>query len=125
VLKFVDCVMYRVDDVDAAFAFYRDTMGLVPLWRDGGMAGLGFPESLAKGVTTELVLHDNPQIPKSDVNYKVDDVVRDAARMVAAGCTLVAGPFPIAIGQCAVVLDPFGNSLTLVDLTTGMRTPNL
>lgn len=124
-LKFVDCVMFRVDDVDAAFAFYRDTMGLVPLWREGGMVGLGFPESLAKGVSTELVLHNNPAIPKTDVNYKVDDVGAAVQALVAEGCTVVAGPFPIAIGQCAVITDPFGNSLTLVDLTTGLRAPNL
>ena len=42
-----------------------------------------------------------------------------------AGCRVVTGPFPIAIGNCAVITDPFGNSLTLVDMTKGPRVANL
>ena len=118
--------MLRVTDLDGAIAFYRDTMGLVPLWRVGDMAGLGFPEVLARGETMpELVVHTNPQIPNLDVNYKVDDVLAEVARLRAAGCRIVAGPFPIAIGNCAVITDPFENTLTLVDMTTGPRTNNL
>jgi predicted enzyme related to lactoylglutathione lyase len=125
-LRQVDCVMLRVADLDAAIAFYRDVMGLAPLWRAGDMAGLGFPDVLARGESMpELVVHTNPQIPKLDVNYKVDDVIAEVARLEAAGCQVVAGPFPIAIGNCAVVTDPFENSLTLVDTTTGPRANTL
>ena len=120
-LKRVDCVMYRVEDVDAAIAFYRDVMGLTPIWRAGNMAGLDFPETPG----TEVVVHSEPHIPKLDVNYKVDDVLTAVQQLQAAGCTIVAGPFPIAIGNCAVVLDPFGHSLTLVDMTKGPRESNL
>jgi catechol 2,3-dioxygenase-like lactoylglutathione lyase family enzyme len=38
----IDCVMFRVDDLDSALAFYRDVMGLVPRWREENMAGLDF-----------------------------------------------------------------------------------
>ncbi len=118
--------MLRVQDVDAAVSFYRDVMGLTPLWRAGEMAGLGFPEVIARGESMpELVVHNEPQIPQLDVNYKVDDVIVEVARLKAAGCEVVAGPFPIAIGNCAVVLDPFGNQLTLVDMSTGPRENNL
>ena len=124
-LKRIDCVMFRVEDVDAAVAFYRDTMGLAPLWRAGTMAGLEFPDAIP-GLRTELVLHNDPHIPaKLDVNYMVDDVRVEVTRLTEAGCRTLAGPFPIAIGQCAVIEDPFGNALTLVDMTTGPRTPNL
>jgi hypothetical protein len=34
-------------------------------------------------------------------------------------------PSQSPFGNCAVVSDPFGNSLTLVDMTKGRRTPNL
>ena len=122
----IDCVMLKVANVDAATAFYRDVMGLVPLWRAGEMAGLGFPDVIRRGETMpELVVHNDSRIPQLDVNYKVDDVVAEVARLNAAGCQVVAGPFPIAIGNCAVVLDPFGNGLTLVDMTTGPRENNL
>jgi predicted enzyme related to lactoylglutathione lyase len=120
-LKRVDCVMFRVADVDAAIAFYRDVMGLDPLWRSGDMAGLDFPETPG----TEIVIHNDPNIPKVDVNYKVDDVPASLERLRVEGCRVVAGPFPIAIGNCAVVTDPFGNSLTLVDMTAGPRKHNL
>jgi predicted enzyme related to lactoylglutathione lyase len=55
------------------------------------------------------------------VNYEVEDVVAELPTLAEAGCRVVAGPFPIAIGNCAVITDPFGNSLTLVDTTKGRR----
>jgi predicted enzyme related to lactoylglutathione lyase len=123
-LKSVDCVMFKVKDVDAAIAFYRDVMGLTPLWHDGEMAGLGFPALMDRGVLTEIVLHNDPNIPvKVDVNYLVEDVPAALAKLTAEGCQVVAGPFPIAIGNCAVVRDPFDTLLTLVDMTRGPRTP--
>jgi lactoylglutathione lyase len=117
----IDCVMFRVANVDSALAFYRDVMGLVPRWREGNMAGLDFPHTPG----TELVLHTDPNIPAVDVNYAVEDVAAALPTLMEAGCRVVAGPFPIAIGNCAVITDPFGNSLTLVDMTKGRRPANL
>jgi predicted enzyme related to lactoylglutathione lyase len=113
--------MFRVDNIDPALAFYRDVMGLVARWREGNMAGLDFPD--APG--TELVLHTDPNISAFDVNYAVEDVAATLPTLREAGCRIVAGPFPIAIGNCAVITDPFGNSLTLVDMTKGRRPANL
>ena len=113
--------MFRVDNIDPAFAFYRDVMGLVPQWREGNMAGLDFPSTPG----TELVLHTDPDIPAVDVNYRVEDVASALPALAEAGCRVVTGPFPIAIGNCAVITDPFGNSLTLVDMTKGPRPANL
>ena len=113
--------MLRVQDLDAAIAFYRDVMGLEPAWRDGEMAGLEFPDTPG----TELVLHTNVQIPRLDVNYLVHDVVAEVAMLSSRGCSIVVAPFAIAVGNCAVVQDPFGNHLTLVDMTTGPRRTNL
>lgn len=117
----IDCVMFRVDDVDSALAFYSDVMGLVPRWREGNMAGLDFPRTPG----TELVVHSDPNIPAVDVNYEVEDVAAAVPILVEAGCRVVAGPFPIAIGNCAVITDRFGNNLTLVDMTKGRRPANL
>ena len=116
-LQRIDCVMFRVDDIDSAVAFYRDVMGLVPRWREGNQAGLEFPGNPG----AELVLHSDPDIPAFDVNYEVEDVTTALPALVEAGCRVVTGPFPIAIGNCAVITDPFGNSLTLVDMTKGRR----
>jgi predicted enzyme related to lactoylglutathione lyase len=81
------------------------------------MAGLDFPRTPG----SELVLHSDPDIPAFDVNYAVEDVMAALAILEKAGCRVMAGPFPIAIGNCAVVTDPFGNNLTLVDMTKGPR----
>jgi lactoylglutathione lyase len=116
-LQRIDCVMFRVDDVDSAVAFYRDVIGLVPLWREGNQAGFEFPGTPG----AELVLHSDPDITAFDVNYEVEDVTAALPALVEAGCRVVTGPFPIAIGNCTVITDPFGNSLTLVDMTRGRR----
>jgi hypothetical protein len=39
--------------------------------------------------------------------------------MVAAGGRVVAPPFEIQIGRCAVVADPWGNVLALIDMSKG------
>jgi lactoylglutathione lyase len=78
----IDCVMFRVEEIDPALAFYRDVVGLVPRWREGNMAGLEFPH--APG--TELVLHTDPNIPAFDVNYAIEDVAAALPRLTEAGC---------------------------------------
>ena len=81
-LLHIDCVMFRVDDIDSAVAFYRDVMGLVPSWREGNQAGLEFPDTAG----TELVLHSDPNIPPFDINYEVEDVTAALPILVEAGC---------------------------------------
>ena len=98
--------------------------------RSGGSPTAAWPGSPSQrrptaGSRTELVLHNKPHIPPLDVNYTVEDVPAAVAELVAAGCRVIAGPFPIAIGNCAVIADPFGNPLTLVDTTRGLRQNNL
>jgi predicted enzyme related to lactoylglutathione lyase len=39
--------------------------------------------------------------------------------LVAAGGRVVSPPTPIPVGRVAVVADPFGNQLVLVDLSSG------
>ena len=108
----VDCLSLRVDDLEAALAFYRDRLGHALCGRSPSAAGLRLPES-----EVELVLHtdDRPQ----EVDLRVDSAPEAARSFVAAGGSLVAGPFEIAIGLCAVVQDPWGNRLTLLDLSKG------
>jgi predicted enzyme related to lactoylglutathione lyase len=119
-LRKIDCVMIKVADLDRAVAFYRDVFGLRPLWRDDESVGLVFPDSDA-----EIVLHSIAAIPAQiDVNYLVDDVAEAVRVFEAKGCRTLAGPFPIAIGKCAVIRDPFGAALTLVDMTAGPRAEN-
>jgi lactoylglutathione lyase len=121
VLRKIDCVMIRVEDVEAAAAYYAKVFGLRPLWSGEGAVGLVFPETDA-----EIVLHRETTIPSSvEVHYKVDDVVVAVAYYAAQGCQILVAPFDITIGKCAVIRDPFGTRLCILDTTKGHRASNL
>jgi predicted enzyme related to lactoylglutathione lyase len=108
--------MVRVDDLDAASAFYTRVGGLRPVWRDESSVGMGLPESDA-----EVVLHTMDLPRERSVHYLVDDVRAAVSAWQAAGCGVREPPFEIAVGWCAVLADPFGNELSILDLSKGTR----
>ena len=113
VLRKVDAVTVKVSSLDAGLAFYRDALGHPLRWRNDevGQAALALPDS-----DTELVL--TTQLGY-EPNWLVESVHDAIATLVAAGGAVVVEPFDIPVGHVAVVLDPFGNALVLVDLTKG------
>ena len=113
VLRKVDAVTVRVPSLDAGLAFYRDALGHRLRWRNDavGQAALALPES-----DTELVLTTELGY---EPNWLVESVHDAVSTMVAGGGAVVVEPFDIPVGHVAVVLDPFGNTLVLVDLTKG------
>jgi predicted enzyme related to lactoylglutathione lyase len=109
----VDCLSLRVPDLDAALAFYSQELGHELIWRSKTSAGLRLPASEA-----ELVLHTDDRPMETDLSVEsVDDAV---GRFTAAGGQVLAGPFEIPIGMCAVVMDPWNNVLTLLDTSKGL-----
>ena len=108
----IDCVQLPVPDLEAALAFYRDRLGHTLIWRTGTAVGLRLPDSDA-----ELVLQR--ERPEPEVDWLVDSADAAAERFVAAGGELVVPPFDIASGRCAVVRDPWGNRLVLLDMSKG------
>jgi predicted enzyme related to lactoylglutathione lyase len=117
-LRKIDCIMVKVDDLDRARNFYVRVFGMLPTWRDATSAGLKFPESDA-----EIVLHCIKEIPtRVDVTYLVDNVDAAVEALKTEGCAVAAPPFEVAIGKCAVIIDPFGTPLTIIDMTKGPRT---
>jgi len=110
-LRKVDCIRLAVDDLDAAIAFYQ-RLGHEVIWRRAAAAGLRLPES-----DTELVVQTEE--PGLEVDLLVDDAAQAAEQFVAVGGTLVSGPREIEIGRCAVVADPRGNTLVLLDMSHG------
>jgi len=120
-LRKIDCVMIRVEDVEAAAAYYEKVFGLHPQWSGDDSIGLAFPETDA-----EIVLHSDLDIPSSvEVHYLVNDVEAAVAHFAAQGCQVLVAPFDITIGKCAVIRDPFGTRLCILDLTKGLRPLNL
>jgi predicted enzyme related to lactoylglutathione lyase len=118
-LRKIDCVMVRVDDVETAAEYYTRVFGLTRLWSGDGTIGLVFPESDA-----EIVLHSSDDLPSPvEVHYLVYDVEAAVADYVTNGCTVFTAPFDITIGKCAVIQDPFGVRLCILDMTKGARTP--
>jgi catechol 2,3-dioxygenase-like lactoylglutathione lyase family enzyme len=116
VLRKIDCIMVQVADLTAGTDFYTRHLGLRLLWRDDTSAGLGFPETDA-----ELVLHTFPLPAGRSVGYLVDDVQAAVTTWQAADHVLLAPPFEIAIGWCAVLADPFDNPICILDMTKGPR----
>ena len=109
----IDCVMVRVPDLAVATEFYTRSFGLRRLWADATSVGLGMAETDA-----EVVLHTMDLAADESVYYLVDDV--DAAAGQYTG-TIRTAPFDIAIGRCAVLEDPFGNAVGILDMTKGPR----
>jgi lactoylglutathione lyase len=109
----VDCLRLRVPDLEAGLDFYRGKLGHEIIWRTSTAAGLRLPGSEA-----ELVIDTAARDP--EVDLKVDSVPAATSRFVAAGGSVVTGPFEIRIGQCVVVADPWGNQLVLLDTSKGL-----
>src|SRR3954454_4820402 len=107
VFRKVDCLALRVTDLERAIDFYAG-LGQEVLWRTTTSAGLRLPESDA-----ELVLQTERPDPETDLT--VADVRSAVERFVAAVGRLIAEPFDIAIGRCAVVADPWDNHLVILD----------
>jgi predicted enzyme related to lactoylglutathione lyase len=109
----IDAVTIPVPDIDAGLRFYRDRLGHELRWRNDelGQAGLRLP-----GSDTELVLTTELTY---EPNWLVDSADQAAAAVQEAGGRILTEPFDIPVGRVAVVADPFGNTLVLLDLSKG------
>jgi predicted enzyme related to lactoylglutathione lyase len=112
----VDCVQIPVPELDVGLAFYRDRLGHELIWRSDTAAGLRLADS-----DTELVLQI--QRPQPEVDFLVDSVDRAASQFISAGGTVLVESFDIPVGRVAVVADPFGNPLTILELTRAATSP--
>ncbi|HEU0169477.1 MAG TPA: VOC family protein [Chloroflexota bacterium] len=109
----VDCIRLQVADLARGLAFYRDALGHQLVWRTPTAAGLRMPDGAA-----ELVIY--MEGPGELVDLKVDDARAAVEAFTRAGGSLVVEPFDIPIGRCAVVRDPWGNELVLLDGSKGL-----
>jgi predicted enzyme related to lactoylglutathione lyase len=112
-LRKVDAVTFNVPDLDAGLRFYADGLGHQLRWRndDIGQAALSVPDG-----DTEIVLTTQHGY---EPNWLVRSADEAAALVEQRGGTILAPPFDIPVGRVAVVSDPFGNVLVLIDLSKG------
>ena len=83
------------------------------LWRNDavGQAGLRLPDS-----PTEIVLSTDVDYAPGWLVASLDEAIE---QITAAGGRVVDQPRTIPVGKVAVVADPFGNRLVLLDLSRG------
>ena len=110
-IKKIDCVLFYVSDLESGIKFYR-ALGHCLKWRTDDSAGFQMPETDA-----EIVIQTNRREQETDL--LVDSVDAAVKRIVDAGARLVVPPFEIQVGKCAVIIDPWGNKLVLLDLSKG------
>lgn len=117
-LQRVDAVQVPVPTLDEGLRFYTESLGHRLKWRNDavGQAGLELPDG-----DSELVLTTGDRY---EPNWLVNDVPSAIATFVAAGGTVISDSTDIPVGRVAVVQDPFGNVLILVDLSKGLYSTN-
>ena len=70
----------------------------------------------------EIVIQTTRKTLETDLLVKdVDEAVK---QLVEAGSSVVETPFDIRVGRCAVVDDPWGNRLVILDLSKGTLLTN-
>ena len=116
-IRKIDCLQIPVPDVELGLAFYRDRLGHQLLWRTQTSAGLQMPDTDA-----EIVIQTERQ--ELEANLLVTSADEAASRIVQAGGSVLLQPFDIQIGRCAVVRDPWGNRLVLLDTSKGELVTN-
>jgi predicted enzyme related to lactoylglutathione lyase len=112
-IRKVDCLRLYVPDLEAGLAFYRDRLGHELIWRSATAAGLRMPDTDA-----ELVIQTEEQ--RQEIDLLVDSADEAARFIEEAGGKVIVSPFDIQIGRCAVVEDPWGNPLVLLDTNKGL-----
>jgi predicted enzyme related to lactoylglutathione lyase len=110
-LRKIDCAMLKTHDLDEAVAFYGGRLGHTMLWRTSEAVAFRLPES---GAELVVHLHIGPE-----VYFLVDDVEQAYRSLLQSGAASIKPPFDIQIGKCAIVRDPLGNSLAILDQSKG------
>ena len=76
------------------------------------MIGFAFDES-----DSEIVIHSDPKIPNPDFSFLVENVEQFCEEYRKKGYSLIREPFDVRCGKIAILADPDGNAIPIVDLT--------
>ena len=110
----IDSVMLYVSNLEKADKFYENVLGLKRVWTDKKqkMIGFIFPES-----AYEIVIHQDPGLPNPYFSFNVKDVDEFCDEYQKKGYIVVQKPFEVRCGKFAVLEDPDGNKLPIIDLS--------
>jgi len=112
-LRKIDSLMMRVTDLEFSARFYEEVMGLKRAWTDTENQMIGF---LFPGNDSELVIHTDPKLSSPSYSFSVEDVVKFCRRFREQGYTVLMEPFEVRCGMYAVLADPDGNRINIIDL---------
>lgn len=110
----IDNIMYRVSDLKKSEVFYEEVLGLKKVWADqnANMVGFTFEQS-----DSEVVIHTDDTIPEGDYSYLVNDVVSFCEEIKSQGGVVLLEPIEVRPGKYAVIADPDGNKIPIIDLS--------
>ena len=110
----IDNIMYQVNDLEKAKSFYQDVLGLKKVWEDKDAKMVGF---IFEQNDSEIVIHANPEMPKFDYSYLVENVTEFCEEYKKKGYTPLSGSINVRPGKYAVLQDDDGNEIPIIDLT--------
>jgi len=110
----IDSIMFHVSNLHKSTEFYEDVLCLRRVWADDErkMVGLVFPES-----DSEIVIHNDASMPNPSFNFLVADVEAFCLDYEKRGYEVIQGPLDVRCGKYAILADPDGNRLPIIDLT--------
>lgn len=108
--KKVDAVLVRVPSIEEGLDFYCKKLGHELRWKKDDQAAVKLGDC-------ELVLSTKLD-PETDL--LVESVVGAVQEIEKAGGKIIVPVEDITVGKMAVIQDPFGNNLTLIDLSKGL-----
>jgi len=110
----IDNIMFFVKDLEKASKFYENVLGFKRVWtyKKNKMIGFVFDES-----DSEIVIHGDPEIPNPDFSFLVENVEQFCEEYRKKGYSLIREPFDVRCGKFAILADPDGNAIPIIDLT--------
>lgn len=108
-LKKINAVLVKVPNIQEGLDFYREQLGLQTFWKMEDMASVHLGDG-------QLVMSTTLD---PETNILVESVEHAVGIFEQAGGKIVGIIEEIPVGKLAVVADPFGNQLTLVDFSKG------
>jgi len=114
VLLKIDSIMFHVSDLRKSTEFYEDVLHLKRVWTDDErkMVGFTFPES-----DSEIVIHNDANMPDPPFSFLVANVEAFCSNYKKRGYNVVQEPLDVRCGKYAILADPDGNRLPIIDLS--------
>jgi predicted enzyme related to lactoylglutathione lyase len=100
-------------DVDRDLTFYREQLGGELVWRSEGLGTEVAAVRLGDGPL--VLLADHRSAPSALPIWSVEDLDDELARLRAAGWAERARRVEVPDGPCAVLVDPSGNEVALLE----------